>query len=187
MEVYFIRHGHAAHNKGFEERGEAAYFSEEFLNSELTERGHAQTRAITLPLPVDAVTSSPLVRCIQTCRNVFGDADTLHLHDGLLESQGEHPCNVREPKSVIRDKYPKVNVSGVRTEYNPRLEYYDDVKVRGEVALKEILCSAVKNNYNRIAIVSHHNLLHALLGVSLRNAEVYRKYYSPEELSECVS
>jgi broad specificity phosphatase PhoE len=186
MEVYFIRHGHAAHNKGFEERGEPAYFSTEFLNSELTERGHAQTLAITLPLPVDAVTSSPLVRCIQTCRNVFGDDDTVYLHDGLLESQGEHPCNVREPKSVIRNKYPNVNVSGVRTDYNPVLEYYDDVKVRGEAALKDILGSAVKNGYNRIAIVSHHNLLHALLGVSLRNAEVYRKYYSPEELSERI-
>jgi broad specificity phosphatase PhoE len=185
MEVYFIRHGHALHNQGFDDMGEIAYFSPEFMYSTLTEKGHAQTRSIVAPT-VDAVISSPLVRCIQTARNVFGPTRLLYLHDGLLENQGEHPCNTREPKQDIVNKYEHVNVSGVRTVYNPILETEADMRLRAEDAIRDILRSAVKNNYTRIAVVSHHNWLYALLNVSMRNAEVYRMYYSPEQIGKCI-
>ena len=185
MEVYFIRHGHALHNQGFDDMGEIAYFSPEFMHSTLTEKGHAQTRSIVSP-NVEAVICSPLVRCIQTARNVFGPTRLLYLHDGLLENQGEHPCNMRETKQEIVSKYENVNVSGVRTIYNPSLETDKDMRVRAEDTIQDILRSAVKNHYTRIAIVTHHNWLYALLNVSMRNAETYRMYYSPEQLRKCI-
>jgi broad specificity phosphatase PhoE len=184
MDVFLIRHGHADHNAWFEEIGEDAYYSPKYAYSQLTPRGHQQTSGIVMK-NVDIVYVSPLIRCIQSARNIFGSDVVLHLHDGLLETQGIHPCNFRESKSLL-SRYANVNVDNVADDYEFVKESEDDVAVRGETAMKDILGSAVKNNYNRIAIVSHHDLLHALLGVSLRNAEVYRKYYSPEELSERI-
>jgi broad specificity phosphatase PhoE len=181
MEVYFIRHGHAMHNQGFEDIGEAAYLSPEYMYSTLTDKGHLQTTSITLP-DVNIVLCSPLIRCIQSARNIIGNDKMLYLHDGLLETQGDHLCNIREDKRVIREKYSNVDVTCLKDTYVFQSETDEMLKLRAEETLTSILHGAWLQNFTRLAIVTHHDWLKALLGKSLRNAEVYRVYYSAEEI-----
>ena len=182
MDVYFIRHGHAMHNAGFDAIGEAAYSSLKYEYSKLTEKGHIQTLTVCIP-HMDAVYCSPLVRCIQSARNIFGDK-MLYLYDGLIETQGEHPCNVREPVDVIQSKYGAVSTIHLKGNLPTTPETPEMVKARAEETLTAILHSAWIHNYNSIAIVTHHDWLQELLGKSLTNAEVYRKHYSVTELRE---
>jgi broad specificity phosphatase PhoE len=182
MDVYFIRHGHALHNARFEAIGEAAYASVEHAYSHLTEKGHIQTLTVCVP-HVDAVYCSPLVRCIQSARNIFGDK-MLHLYDGLIETQGEHPCNVRESTDVIQSKYGAVSTIQLKGNGLNVVETPAMVKERAEQTLTSILHTAWIHNYNSIAIVTHHDWLQELLGKSLTNAEVYRTHYSVTELRE---
>jgi broad specificity phosphatase PhoE len=182
MNVYFIRHGHALHNAGFDAIGEAAYTSAEYAHSTLTEKGHLQTQSVKVPL-LDAVYCSPLVRCIQSARNIFGQRKILQLYDGLLETQGHHPCNVREPVGVIESKYGPVSTLNLR-QSGPMTETPEMVKERAEQTLTAILHNAWIHNYSSVAIVTHHDWLFELLGTSLANAEVYRKHYSVTELRE---
>lgn len=187
MEIFFVRHGHALHNQGFDRMGEKAYSSPEFMYSELTNRGHTETRAIRLPT-VDAAYVSPLVRCIQTARNAMGYDIPLRLHDGLIESnQAEHPCNVREPKNVIARRYPNVDVSELQELHAPIAnESYEALRIRANQTLAQIVHGAWLQGCTRIAIVTHHNWLYALLGKSFRNAEVERVHCSEAEIRERI-
>lgn len=182
MNVYFIRHGHALHNAAFDAVGEAAYTSVDYAYSTLTEKGHLQTQSVTVP-PLDAVYCSPLVRCIQSARNIFGGHKMLQLYDGLVETQGHHPCNVREPVDVIESKYGPVSTINLK-QSGALTETPEMVRARADQTLTAILHSAWIHNYSSVAIVTHHDWLYELLGKSLANAEVHRKYYSVTELRE---
>ena len=166
MEVVFIRHGRATHNEAFLLEGESAYFSEKHANAPLTPIGHIQTRSLTVPT-VDRVFVSPLYRCIQTARNVFGEYTVLYLHDGLLETQGPHPVNRRQKKDELYI-YAPVNLDSASESYVFNVESADDVKQRTAKTMKEILERSV--GCKRIAIVTHHDWLFECLGESFTNA-----------------
>ena len=168
MEVVFIRHGHALHNQGFEEEGESAYYSEKYIHSPLTEKGHMQTIGVLVE-PVDCVFVSPLVRCIETARNVFGYDRILYLHDGLIETQGHTP-NIRESKESLSE-YPNVNLKYVKESFPSYVESDDDIRERAVRTIHHILSES--KGLKRIAVVSHHDWLKALLKKSFHNAETY--------------
>lgn len=168
MEVVFVRHGHAVHNQGFEEEGESAYYSEKYAYSPLTEKGHIQTLTVNVA-PVDCVFVSPLIRCIETARNIFGENRVLFLHDGLIEIQGHTP-NRREEKSALAD-YPNVNLKYVREYMVSYSESQSALQERAIQTIRHIL--AESKGFRRIAIVTHHDWLKALLKKSFQNAEVY--------------
>lgn len=169
MEVVFIRHGHAFHNQGFEEEGESAYYSEKYSYSPLTEKGHLQTLSVKIS-HVDCVFVSPLVRCIETARNIFGNERILYLHDGLIETQGHTP-NRREDKLELA-KYPNVNLKYVRDFIVSYSESETSLEQRALETMRHILSET--KSFKRIVIVSHHDWLKALLKKSFQNAEVYR-------------
>jgi broad specificity phosphatase PhoE len=168
MEVVFIRHGHALHNQGFEEEGESAYYSEEYTYSPLTEKGHLQTIGLEVSR-VDCVFVSPLVRCIETARNIFGYERILYLHDGLIETQGHTP-NIRESKESLAE-YPNVNLKYVKDILQSYSETDEDIRKRARRTILHILSES--KGLKRIAIVSHHDWLNSLLKKSFQNAEVY--------------
>jgi broad specificity phosphatase PhoE len=166
MEVVFIRHGHATHNEAFLLEGESAYFSEKHLNAPLTPLGHTQTRSLTVPC-VDRIFVSPLYRCIQTARNVFGQYKVLYLHDGLLETQGVHPVNRRQKKDELY-MYAPVNLDSASESYVVKIETAEDVKERAAKTIQDILENSV--GCKRIAIVTHHDWLFEFFGESFLNA-----------------
>ena len=168
MEVVFIRHGHATHNQAFLLEGECAYFSEKHANAPLTPLGHTQTKALSVPC-VERIFVSPLYRCIQTARNVFGQYTVLYLHDGLMETQGRHPVNRRPQKDELY-MYAPMNVESVSESYMFKSETSEDVKERAAKTMKDILERSV--GCKRIAIVTHHDWLFECLGESFANAEV---------------
>ena len=168
MEVVFIRHGHALHNEAFEREGESAYYSQKYVYSTLTQKGHAQTLGIDMT-PVDCVFVSPLVRCIETARNIFGRDRILYLHDGLIETQGHTP-NQRESRDAL-GKYPNVSLKYVKESLVPCTETESEVHDRALRTIRHILAQSV--GFKRIAIVGHHDWFKVLLKKSFQNAEVF--------------
>lgn len=168
MEVVFIRHGHAVHNQGFEEEGESAYYSEKYAYSHLTEKGHLQTKNINIE-QVDCIFVSPLIRCIQTARNIFGNDTILFLHDGLIETQGHTP-NRRENKSELL-KYPNVNLKYIKDKTSDIQESNEMVSQRARNTIKHIISEC--KGFRRIAVVTHHDWLYGLLKKSFKNAETF--------------
>jgi broad specificity phosphatase PhoE len=169
MKVVFIRHGHAKHNEGFALIGEDAYFSENYVNAPLTELGEKQTRSLVAPY-VDRIYVSPLLRCIQTARNIFGQDAVLHLHDGLMETQGKHPVNRRQQKDELA-MYSSTNLECVKDSCEWTEETPVDVKIRSEKALIDIFKRSA--GCNSIAVVTHHDWLLEALGKKFSNAEMF--------------
>lgn len=174
MEVFFIRHGHASHNEAYERLGEIVYTMPEYTDSQLTSIGHLQTINASVP-KMDAIYSSPLTRCIQTSKNMFGNV-SLYLDDGLLETQGEHLCNLRKPREELEALYPSYDFTYVSPNYTFTIETYDELKERTSNVLQTILKKSHMQGHRRIAIVTHHDVLMSLFNKSMRNGEVHRVY-----------
>lgn len=178
MRVYLIRHGNAEHNVGFQKYGEAAYSDIQYHDAALTELGHTQTidAGVSIELPIDRVYCSPLRRCIQTARNMFGPYRCLYLDDGLLETRGPYPCNHRLTLGEICAQYKNINVVGVAEQEDDvnRDEHETDavLKARAVSTYNAICKSAALAGYASIAIVTHHDWLEALTGRRFKNAEV---------------
>lgn len=174
MKITFIRHGFAEHNQGFLDQGESAYSSLLFRGSRLTQLGHTQTLNAIVP-DVEAVYVSPLIRCIETARNIFGYAEVFYLSDGLLETQGPYPCNWREPKALIDIKYRNVDTHLVSPNYtlHPEPETKRHLAERAEQTLLYILSKSKKMKAKSVAVVTHNDWLAAIFGRKFNNGEVY--------------
>ena len=176
MRVFLIRHGHAEHNEGFQKYGVKAYSDVAYRDSSLTELGHKQTTeaGAYLEVSVERVYCSPLRRCIQTARNIFGFERCLYLNDGLSETRGPYPCNDRLEFDEICAQFKNINVSAVSVENINTLEKEDDaaLKLRVNACYTAICENAKRAGLDRIAIVTHHDWLEALTGVRFKNAEI---------------
>jgi broad specificity phosphatase PhoE len=177
--VFFIRHGHSDHNEAFDNYGEDAYGSHEYLNSSLTSKGIIQAKNVKLNTKVKRVYCSSLKRCIQTARIIFGPHETLYLYDGLMETQGPYPCNTRQSYDDIQMEYENINMENVSKSYeqsnNHEAQYI--LKARVISTLMQIQKDAVKNNIDTIAIVSHNDVLESQFGRKFQNCEVYRTIF----------
>ena len=86
MKIYFIRHGHADHNAAFDEQQNTdVYASHKYRHSGLTSKGIGQIEAVKLPEKPQRVYCSPLKRCIQTARIIFGEEEA-----GALQPYGKY-------------------------------------------------------------------------------------------------
>jgi len=173
MKVYFIRHGHAEHNTGFEKYGPFAYESFDYLYSKLTEKGKEQIQKIKIDDIIYRIYSSPLKRCIETSHILFGYSKTIYLHDGLIETQGAYPCNYRNPYHDYKYPLNRYNISHLNEIYIPSKinESMDKLKQRAEKTLNDIVEES--KDYDAIAIVTHNDWLESLFGRKFLNGEVY--------------
>ena len=176
MRIFLIRHGHADHNEAFHKYGVEAYSDPAYRDSSLTELGHKQTieTKMCIDAPLDRVYCSPLRRCIQTARNMFGPHRCLYLNDGLSESRGPYPCNDRLEFDEICAQFKNINVVSVSTENINMLEKEDDAALKKRVndCYTAICENARRSGFENIAIVTHHDWLEALIGRRFKNAEV---------------
>jgi alpha-ribazole phosphatase len=174
MKIYFIRHGHADHNAAFDEQQTTdVYSSHAYRHSALTTKGIGQIEAVNLPEKPQRVYCSPLKRCIQTARIIFGDDELLYLHDGLLETQGPFPCNWRDFYETFAESKDAVNIYHLSDTYVPSQvqEEMEDVKRRAELCLETIKKETV--HLDSIAIVTHNDWLESIFGRKFLNGEVF--------------
>jgi alpha-ribazole phosphatase len=173
MKIYFIRHGHAEHNAAFDEQQTTdVYSSHAYRHSALTTKGIGQIEAVKLADKPQRVYCSPLKRCIQTARIVFGNDELLYLHDGLLETQGPFPCNWRDFYETFAESKDAVNIYHLDDTYVPSQveEEMEDVKRRAELCLETIKKETV--HLDSIAIVTHNDWLQSIFGRKFSNGEV---------------
>jgi broad specificity phosphatase PhoE len=173
MKIHFIRHGHAEHNEGFEQYGESAYTSEKYRYAILTEKGKNQIKQITIDSPIQRHYSSPLKRCIETSRIIFGPKPTLYLYDGLMETQGPYPCNYRENYDTFIRILENFNLVNIDEKYYPTKihETKDLMKKRALKTLEDIKKDA--RGLENIVIVTHNDWLEAVFDRKFSNGEVY--------------
>ena len=174
MKIYFIRHGHADHNAAFDEQQTTdVYSSHAYRHSALTTKGIGQIEAVNLPEKPQRVYCSPLKRCIQTARIIFGNDELLYLHDGLLETQGPFPCNWRDFYETFAESKDAVNIYHLDDTYVPSQveEKTEDVKRRAELCLETIKKETV--HLDSIAIVTHNDWLESIFGRKFLNGEVF--------------
>jgi broad specificity phosphatase PhoE len=197
MKIYFVRHGHSDHNAAFDvAQDKSVYRSFDYKESHLTEKGIAQIKAIQLPkmdlenaehfkeshsrLPrMDRIYSSPIIRCIETTRILVGNEIIIHLHDGLMETQGPFPCNWRPDIDTLRSSFGRYILKDVAVRYEPYTTYYlpnigethEQIRERINKTVNEIKeeCKSMNN----IMIVTHNDVLEAQFGRPFVNGEVY--------------
>ena len=174
----FVRHGEAEHNVEFMKEGEDGYKNPKYKDSRLTEVGveqALQTKEHLSHISFLEVWSSPLNRCIQTAMCINNDNKMIFLHDSLIERLGGgHVCNERKAKTEINSEYP--NCSTIFLPHSPPIwverERNSSVyfRVFGFLALlRELYKNNPKTDY--ILLVTHHDVIEALLGMSLKNGE----------------
>ena len=174
MKIYFIRHGHAEHNAAFDEQQtKDVYSSHAYRHSALTTKGIGQIEAVSLPQKPQRVYCSPLKRCIQTARIIFGNDELLYLHDGLLETQGPFPCNWREFYETFAQSKDAINIYHLSDTYVPSQveEDMEAVIQRAEPCLEAI--KKETGHLDSIAIVTHNDWLESIFGRKFFNGEVY--------------
>lgn len=179
MKVYFVRHGHADHNAAFDvAQDKSVYRSFDYKESHLTEKGVAQIKAIQLP-KMDRIYSSPVIRCIETTRILVGDNPIIHLHDGLMETQGPFPCNWRPDIDTLRSSFGRYILKDVAARYEPYTTYYvpniseswEELRSRALSTLKTILEEC--KHMDSIMIVTHNDWLESVFKRPFSNGEVY--------------
>ena len=177
--VFFIRHGISEHNEGFDMYGPSAYNLDNYINSSLTSKGIDQAKGVKLYNSISRVYCSPLKRCIQTAREIFGPHEILYLYDGLMETQGPYPCNMREPYNDISNNYDNINIDNISTTYTPTAvhESNTDIKLRATSTLNLIKKDAIKNSKDSIAIITHNDVLESQFGRKFQNCEIYRAMF----------
>ncbi len=172
MRITFLRHGHAAHNQGKDDHGDIAYTWEIYKDALLTEKGRRQARAVSLPVKPDRVYSSPLRRCIQTVREFLPDT-RIHVHDGLIERQCDHPCNRRSSIETIAKTSHNLDMSRVCSNHSHAHEDAHAVQRRFQSALYEIVKESEEAKATHILIVTHWDLLRIMFQRNLDNCETY--------------
>ena len=188
MKLHFIRHGHAEHNAAYDKtQDKSVYRSLDYKDSHLTEKGVQQIKEVELPVypprKMDRVYSSPLTRCIETSRHLVGEKTILHLHDGLMETQGPFPCNWRPDIDTFRNSLSYYILKNINNTYTPYTKYYltnigethEEIKERAMATVEQIKsdCAGLDN----ILIVTHNDWLESLFGRPFKNGEVLSVEY----------
>ena len=179
MKIYFVRHGHSEHNAAFDKfQDTSVYRSFEYKYSKLTEKGINQIKAIKVP-KMERIYSSPITRCIETTWIIVGDKPIVHLHDGLMETQGPYPCNWRPDFDSLSRCLGRFILKDIAVKYEPYITYYlpnisetkEQIKERATKTLEQIKDECAEMEH--VMIVSHNDLLESLFDRSFDNGEVY--------------
>lgn len=180
MRIYFIRHGHAQHNEAFDKtQDRKVYESYDYMYSELTEKGISQIKEIHLEEKIQKVYCSPLKRCYQTARIIFGNSEMLYYYDGLMETQGPYPCNYRENYDSFHRKLDRHQLENISDKYYPSKvhETDEELKKRAFKTLEKIKKDAFEKKLKTICIITHNDWLEAIFERPFINGEVYSVDY----------
>ena len=164
--IYLIRHGLAQHNVNYLLFGKEAYIGEENIDTQLVPEGIKQAKKLGETWKnindIDFVLVSPLTRTLQTAQHIFKDVKVpIVACEELKEfSQGIQTCNKRIEKSKLKENFPFVDFSLIRTEkdemWNPeRFETEKELSERVDIVRNFIKTLRVEN----VAIISHSTFI----------------------------
>lgn len=127
--------------------------------------------------------ASPLRRTVETAVLALKDwlgaspDQQLVLHPDLQET-GAVPCDTGSPLSLLQSRFAGeanlLDLSCMRTGWELKQGDYADTGPTLRSRLQRFGCWLAKRPEQNIVIISHHNLLAALLGVTFLNCEVRR-------------
>jgi broad specificity phosphatase PhoE len=179
MKIYFVRHGHSDHNAAFDKiQDNKVYRSFDYKYSKLTEKGISQIKSIQIP-KMDRVYSSPIIRCLDTSRILVGEEAIIHLHDGLMETQGPFPCNWRPDIDSLSRGFDRYILKDISLKYEPYTKYYvpnisethEEMKERATNTINQIVSEC--KSMNNVLVVTHNDWLDSVFGRPFKNGEVY--------------
>ena len=160
---YFIRHGHAMHNKLFWDIGKRAY--REFRDTNLLYDGYEQCEDLRNSWKnlknVELVCVSPCVRTLDTALFTFKNRNVkLIAKDFLIEYPlgGDEICNQRKNISDLTYLYPQIDFSEIKDEVLPwssERETYENLNLRIEKMKQWIK----KRPETTITVVSHSSFI----------------------------
>lgn len=171
MEIVFIRHGQAQHNREYELIGEKAYYDIKNKYSSLTEKGINQSlkRSKDEDLKdIQLVLTSSLPRALETTNLIFNSQEVaVIVTDILRENDYEHICNSRRNISEIKNEYPDYEIQYVYGEED-NLENILNLSSERIIAFEKLLNSLYMEGLNKIAIVSHNDFITSFLGLDYK-------------------
>jgi len=106
---------------------------------------------------------------------MFGSSHYLYLEDGLMETRGPQPCNLRLSLDELSARFNNIITTGVSVTdpvIDSELESAETLKKRVDECFKKICEDARLAGLSSIAIVTHHDWLQALTDKSFKNAEI---------------
>jgi broad specificity phosphatase PhoE len=160
MDIFFIRHATSIGNKEHILQGQKDY--------DLSEEGIKEAMKLKIFLPkFDITYSSPLSRCIQTMEISTGldsENDKVVIDDHLMEFDFGDLQGKRKDELTFeeRSKYRKIARKNLSSnDHNG--ETLQDFGMRCIKIFSKIIEQAMKNDYNKILIFTHHGVIRAIL------------------------
>jgi len=108
---------------------------------------------------------------------MFGSLRRLYLEDGLMETKGPQPCNLRLGLDELSARFNNIITTGVSTTdpvLDSEVESAETLKKRVNECFKSICEDARSAGLTSIAVVTHHDWLEALTEKSFKNAEIMK-------------
>jgi broad specificity phosphatase PhoE len=175
MKIFFIRHGLAGHNVGFNLVGESAYFDPKYFDALLEPEGENQAQNAGLKLlniKFDSIYCSPSRRCIQTLDNLLSTTkviidsafkapknEFIRLDDRLMEPQGYNITNKRQEKvqveKFVTNFNKKFDLSNVSLNYEFNKESKQQVNNRIKEFINELKLRH-NNDVNILVVIASH-------------------------------
>jgi len=202
--IWLIRHGHAEHNKLFEEGKRAE--GTKILDPTLTAKGFAQALEFSPVLKTalgnsrgkqaELIVCSPLRRTLQTCTTMLGDfmSHNPHipviLHPDIQEaSEGLHDS--AHPKETILAEFlndfpSKVDSSLLTSKSHKKEGRYKATRENLKERYNDFLRWLAQREEMRIIVVAHHNVFLFLSGISFLNCEAREFELLEQEPVPCL-
>lgn len=176
----FVRHGEALHNVAFHLEGASAFKDEQNRDAKLTIKGVEQAMDAAKKLSslkIQAIWSSPLTRCMQTAEEIFEEVDCneLHVHDNLLERQGNGQLmNERRSQDVLKKEFPIWDMKSLPDLPPFWANHESNYTLRQRMFMLIMLLTDIYSECNEdthVLIVGHSDAIETLTGKHLKNAE----------------
>ena len=188
VKIYYVRHGHAEHNKLFEELGVDAYNDPRVTDSTLTSIGLEQTRLLSKECssisPITVIIVSPLSRCLETVEQIMTGLSykprAIAL-DEMIEWSATHTPNHRKDKSLLSNRFPSIDFNNIESIRNiPLSDSIQDLEQR--INAFKLFVKNFDDN-ERILVVGHTSWLNQLLfsDVKIKDLHHARIYESAND------
>ena len=172
--LYFIRHGKATHNEGFDSNGYKAFYDIKYKDSTLVSEGIKESKLLgdswDIKDDIEIIFTSPLKRTLQTTMNIFekSNIDIVALDELREFPSGLHWCNNRSNIDVLQKLFPVINFKNINSNTDnywkhTRYETYEELDERINTFIQFIK----KHDYSKIAVVGHCSFIARLLNKEL--------------------
>lgn len=160
--IHLIRHAEAEHNVAWKLYGDIIWDDPQYTNPVLTDDGHNQAHALKRfqeLYEIDKIFVSPSQRTLETAAILY-DIGPLHGDDRLLEYGPGRIVNRRDPRHLLADEWPTLDLSGVADIQPTATEEEDEIF---EGRLKSIIDQIMNDDsLSSVAFITHHDVIHRI-------------------------